>query len=153
MKVFGCTIFTQKVHRIKEHVELLVFFMIKKEGDYLFSGENYDSTGALVYSFQVRDIQFDKNINGFRYWGTVKQYENASFSCYGELCFVETGDRLINSANGFFINNSKDFVRAKYCTERIYGEKLNPYILPHDLQTSKTRGEYAALKYSGRTNN
>jgi hypothetical protein len=65
----------------KRSCVIISFYYDKKEGDYLFSGENYDSNGILISSFQIRDIQFDKNINGFRYWGTAKQYKNASFSC------------------------------------------------------------------------
>lgn len=127
---------------------IISFNYDKFEHTYLFSGENYSSDGEVISSFQVRDIQFDKNINGFRYWGSVKQQENAAFACYGELSFVETGDKLIHSANGMFINNSKNLVRAKYSTERILNEKGSPYKLPKELESAiGIRAKYAANKY------
>lgn len=127
---------------------IISFSYDKFEHTYLFSGENYSSEGKVISSFQVRDIQFDKNINGFRYWGSVKQQENAAFSCYGELSFVETGGKLIQSANGMFINNSKKLVRAKYSTERILNEKSSPYKLPKELGFAiSIRAKWASNKY------
>lgn len=114
---------------------------------YLFSGENYSAEGKIISSFQVRNINFDKQINGFRYWGLVKEQENAAFSCYGELSFAETGTVLIQSANGMFINNSKSFVRAKYHTERICLNPQKPYTIPIGLETIQSRANYASKKY------
>lgn len=126
---------------------IISFNYDRYEKSYLFSGENYSAEGKIISSFQVRNIKFDKQINGFRYWGLVKEQENAAFSCYGELSFVETGTRLIQSANGMFINNSKSFVRAKYHTERISLNHKKPYTLPLGLETIQSRANYASKKY------
>jgi len=121
-------------------------------GDFLYSGENYNKYGVTVSVFSVRDIVYDNRINGFRYWGSVKQQGDSSYGSYGELTFIETGKRSIESGQGMFVNNAKTIVRAKFSTERLYNEDGKPHKLRSGLHTEQQRGEFAISKLSKKTN-
>ena len=118
------------------------------ENSYLYSGENYNSKGALVVSFSGSDIQYSQQINGFRYFGPGKKNDDTAFNSYGEIAFTETGDKRINSAHGFFINNCKTFVRAKFIANRIDDNDISQLLgEKNNLQRQNNRAIFAAKYY------
>ncbi|MDR0232540.1 MAG: hypothetical protein LBI82_10540 [Dysgonamonadaceae bacterium] len=120
----------------------------KFENTYLYSGENFNSKGVLLTSFVINDIQYSKEINGFRFFGIVKKNDDTSFYCYGEIAFTETGDKKINSAHGFFINNSKIIVRAKFIVDRIEDSDISHFLGENNnLKRSNQRAIFAAKYY------
>ena len=120
----------------------------KFENSYLYSGENYNNKGALVVSFSGSEIQYSQHINGFRYFGPGKKNDDTVFNSYGEIAFTETGDKRINSAHGFFINNTKTFVRAKFIANRIDNNDISELLgNGNNLQRQNQRAIFAVKYY------
>jgi len=89
------------------------------ENCYLYTGENYDTKGNIVAFLSSRYIQYVREINGFRYCSTIRKYDESTINGWAEISFVETGEKNIDSAHGFFINSGKTLVRARFIAERI----------------------------------
>jgi len=71
------------------------FIYDRHESNYLYEGQNYNIKGETITSFAASDIQYKKEINGLRFFGTAKRTnENpavvnrtTTINTWGEISF------------------------------------------------------------------
>lgn len=135
----------------------------RHDKNYVYKGSNYNIHGVTIITFSAPDIQYKKEFKGLRFFGkAIKsdfdvQPESIVFgkkinsinpiTTRGEIIFSGSGGRRINSATGFFINDSSTPVRAKYDAIRADNDWAKFKSENAELDEPNQRAKYAVSYY------